>query len=549
MLPTLEHLGGFADLSGASELGEWSKRMRALVMKHILLPARLSFQAASSQKEREDERNFFEYFAHTLQEHLGNSSSLHSLTTTSASSLQSMNGALVMFFDIAALSVPRNDAKTRRAEQAWLRQLFKTLSSGLEAYWKLSSSPGARKLCALGIRNLLNRAVELDVSLDVSTVQLLIEQWSTLLNNEVTSVDWSLISLCIANNAEVFVAPVAGDSQGAYTYRPPNKYLVALFSKLKTTWLGKNQDWEITKQELTQNITIPLLQAFVKARDLLGFFEHFREQLNTSEESEETGAFQALETGKENLSVNPWEDDELSITAAGLVERNLSNQQIDSVIALLRRRLNSSVNEDGIEFGFGDSVVLDCLLSGCRSEEILEHIEAHFRFLFESLSKVVGKQSEVPDRHRWRLWRTLQTISQSWVAVDEANTWIEPIRETVSLALRNFEEIITATYRGYSDDYRELASLFGFIVSCFPLEENEILLSAPSSMRSLIAKIMLQILDKLDHTTATGANQDVSKTPKISDIAWDGKLSKVQNLNDFFLSCMAQLLQIPTAIR
>ena len=433
MLPVLQILDTYRQSPAQNEeMAEVIKSLEGLLIDHVVLPLRnscLSLAPATEVKKEVSIISFSERMVSLLRSFFPQLESplLRGDWKTDKHLALSI---ISLLFDIAIRCKPRNTPKLRSLENPWLEQLFIKLAKCAETLFPPVSSFRAQKEHVRIIKWMLRKAVDHQVQLSISSTEALLDQASGLFEGisddnigsridleDDNSIEWGLVGLCILNDSDAFVIPSsAGTDNDPYAYRPPNKYLSALLQKITGQVcyesLEEDKDYDI---KLIQVIE-PLCKAFTGARDLSGFLEHWREQLNIVQER------QRCQGNYLDLVPNIWEDERLLLYVAQLVESSLTVGQISRILSTavydLTPCISNVLNDKSLPLA--SLIMLDCVCIGLSRDETFVKLESMTLSVFNLLGLLVLRPSQLSSPHDWRIWRIAAMITDRFSSLRDS---------------------------------------------------------------------------------------------------------------------------------
>lgn len=533
LLPSLQLLHTCRKWSSPEkEMGKVEAILESLLLEHVILPSRASFLESDLSRNHHD----FEP-PKPLNDVIMAAMEDLSLVRATNDSLESQQRLMIklisLLFDVAIRSCSRETPKLRQVEDPWLQQLFTQLSTCAYSFLRPSSSLGAQKCYNRFLEMMLQRAVGHKIRLNIRTIETIIEDASGLFQREsINHVDWSLVSLCLLNDADVFVIPSAIDADAqTYSYRRPNKYLVSLLANLTSKESSRTGDHDL---KLTK-IIIPLFEAFTDARDLTGFIEHWREQLTNSKGEREQ---QCDNEHDSDLVLSIWEDDRLLHAIAKRIQPALTPDQIQSVLATVR---TESVS-------LADVVILDCLYAGC-TEQIHEKLSETTMSIFGILKTLVAESESCPQAVKWRVWRSMTSINENWPMLAGTIHYKRNAHKALLRAFKINKTIGIHKTGGIRPDYAEQLFSFRFITSFASLEDSSWAGLGDFSSRKMLNSAAANILDlKKSFCQQTQDNHSSLREPLVI-LAWDGLSSGVNSIDALYIGCIMQICISSKALR
>ncbi|EAW07511.1 ribosome biogenesis protein URB2 [Aspergillus clavatus NRRL 1] len=297
------------------------------------------------------------------------------------------------FLDIAARSVPRDTFRRQTHEAPWLETLFVAVA---ELAFSIVKQEGLSDHVAEFVvileqlfRVVLNRRVQLSLH-----TLLTHAAYTGLLKDDLSRVEWSLTALLIELGADIFL-PNSG-------LKDSSKLLQALLGKILLQWKAGAPRSDANYHVIKNDIVIPLLRAFLAARDLPSFMQLWYEQLTEVEEA------RIADTSLSLFTV--WEDDDLCNIYSELVRSPLTNA---TAAAQMRAAATEIRNEDGkvstAPNSFAQFVILEAGLRNrsLTGADVMEDVKS---VLFTLAKTLPSKQ---PFHWRWRLWRLARSLLEN----------------------------------------------------------------------------------------------------------------------------------------
>ena len=454
------------------DAGHVSSMLTRLLTDYVILPFRsrnLSDNRQSAQAEAQNTRTFSDELSSALDKRplAPRNADIRADENTK----NHLKGSLLsLLFRQSIKSRPQGIQRLRQSEDLWLEKLYLQLDIVANPIHDPETSSIAHKGYRRLLRQLLEIAVEAKLYLSVSTLQQTLQNASGLFeNHDDQHVDWGIVSLCLSIDADVFVIPKSRDQdESDALYRPPNEYLRHLLRALTNYQMGCIEGDHST----TSNTLILLLDGFVRARDLLGFTQHWREQLShIMNEAENAPLHNCV-----------WDADALQVSVSRHVE-TLATPQVSEII------LNSSkfvtvclqgTNDDKWSW-LQELVILESLLGGIVEEHTLEKLGDEVQSIFVLLTNCLAERKIEHSRYRWRLWRIMTIISERW----STKHGYHKIKFAISTAIRHALRILKklpiwndeslASRLEYLEHYHAFRFIIGFTASDEVLDESSFL--------------------------------------------------------------------------
>ncbi|KAK0941088.1 hypothetical protein LTR29_007365 [Friedmanniomyces endolithicus] len=360
----------------ASDAASESRRtLETLLARHVFSPARLSF-LERHEKQRQYSRSGEPMF---LPVDLGDR--LDSVKSAIASNELAPN-ALPVLLDVALRCAPAVNQRQRTKERPWVESVFATLLNCMVADGKPKDlAQLVDMLAVIGRRAALSKETLLSAVDSYARLPKAGDDSGTG-----DDIEWALIAQVVTFDAS------------AFTTTPHATRLFDALSRAekKAQDVGdpSRQLLDIDSPSLRQRtILVPVLQAFAKGRSLLTFIDIWHKQLLQDLD----GASVWLQFGH---------------SFSDLVETSLTHQQIAETVERLRRSLSSDMAEVAIP---AKTVLLQAILAGIRSSDLLDAIHTDVEALFNELATNFDQYDSAVGSRRWHhSWRLLTTALDLW---------------------------------------------------------------------------------------------------------------------------------------
>lgn len=521
--------------------------LTSLLVKHVALP----FRASSGLVNRNNEqrvvstvvfvdamtmslRNFRFHEPMTNVGSRGDTKTKVHLTIT----------CLSLLFQIASTCRSLDTSASRRAESLWLESLFTQILTCASIVIDTPSSLRTQKDFVRLTKWMLRRALDNKVNLSPTSLESILGTTAGLLDENYGKghVIWSLVSLCLLNDPNVFMIPstTAKDEEG-YSPRTSNKYLIALFTHITEDICKRSSLDDNDYSFKLYKIVIPLLHAFGDARNLIGFIAQWRGQLTIIQERCQP------HMRSKNALLNHmaiWENDTLSRSVASLCETNLTVGQLERLFGQAQQDLDSLGSAVGGLFP--SIVVLDCVVSGCCRKDTLLKLIQPALLVFRSLASISAARPDVVQGYQWRLWRIMTVINDRWslpavpqVPRESAYSAAIVARDLLCLG---HSESVTVDEPEYSDRFHSFSFLLSFAASK-QLDVPDV------SLRDIMVQAIEKVMD-LKEFFCRQLREDhfgVLK-PLDADPEWTGTSYGIKSIDSLYIGCTARLLQSPEAL-
>lgn len=386
-------------------------------------------------------------------------------------------------------------------------------------------SPNSTDPLIRTIKSMLHEALDHNVLLDISMLETLLSIFSGLFSESSGPdiVDWDLVSLVLKINPDVFIR--------LSSPRQSNKFLTTMLTRITKIRFEVSME-DSHESNVITGVVIPLVQAFVHARDLPRFIEHWGKEL--------TCYYQRLEEQAKETSI--WEDSHLSQTIADFVESALTTGQLRQVLLEAQADLTLTESSETIR-PLASLVILDSAISGCTSDAIIENVMGTVQHLYTSLLNLASNDRFTNIPKMWRVWRILTTINIRW-SIPHATPDCKDAEDHV---LRRALRLVD--YDASKCNFTEELHAFYYILSFAAPEKSgtEMLQNSPCQMIRLAVetvmnhqKILIDVLIPED----TVISRRSCSAPQ-----WNGRSNGVKSPELLIMGCQAQVLFSPEALQ
>ena len=558
MLPVLQLLDTCRQRPAPKEeMAEVIRCLEVLLIDHIVLPLRSSFLGLELATEPEHEvslTSFGDRMVSLLRGFLPQPEESFNRVDWKTDK-QLATSMISLLFDIAITCRPRNTAKLRRLENPWLEQLFIQLTRCAETICPPVSAVIAQKDHSRVIKWMLRKAVDHQVQLSISTIKALLDHASGLFGDIQTEtridvesdnqIEWGLVSLCILNDSNTFVIPSSSASKNeTYAYRPPNKYLSALL---------RNITHEVCYELLTEDkdynfkllhVIEPLCNAFIGARDLTGFLEHWREQLCIIQEQQESQGTSF------SLVPSIWEDERLLLYVGQSIELSLTTGQIDRVLSAAACDLAPSIpNVLSDPISLASLIILDCVCAGLFKDETLIKLETVALSVFSLLGVLVSSPSNTSTPHGWRVWRIMARITDRWSSLRDSSVFQRKAHRAICMASELISRISSELKLHDIVDLTGELYAMKFMLKFAALEDSFWEDLRFSSRRKIILAVtkLLDIMEPFCHRISHDRFGTMMRSDAVS--GREQSSLRISPLDEFYFDVIDEIMKSPSILR
>lgn len=270
-------------------------------------------------------------------------------------------------FGIAIRSIQPQGAKRRRPiDETWLQAVFSSLKASMPL--KRVEQNG-KAVCAMVQSAILHK-----VDLELEVLRSVTAEYAVPEGSETS---WELLRLVIQLDANVFLIP--------YTEKDLLRDLLTRVNQISVGVEHAN-----IPKVVVEDVVLPLMEAFAKARDLTGFMHHWLAQLIEVEESRKVLSLSSSEV------FGVWEDSRLQQQLKELLESSLSINQITQILDWLEIEIVSNPGPV--------SVILQAISGSIAGEEVVDAVNLRcYHIMFDN-----GISDSLGDQYKWRSWSILR---------------------------------------------------------------------------------------------------------------------------------------------
>ena len=441
--------------------------------------------------------------------------------------------------------------KAGLAREKYLRRLFNIFKACLDSTKEAQDQTVAHKDHSYWdeLELLLEQAARAQIELSAEVIHLILDELIVFDSDNEPRFGLKAIGLCLQTNSDIFVAPVRGVQNAENAHRSANTYLTVLLSKLSRLF------WRVSKsesqlEEMTSSIATCLLKTFCEARDLAGWLEHAREQLNESYKLRPSLDLDTDATLPVLKHQNVWDSRTLFAKSADLIETNLSIGQVETRISNIQARLERHGGTEN-HVGPGDVEVLDCLLCGCQSEDRIAKIAPLAKAVFLQISEACSAgASAISEEQRWRLWRILTVINFKWSFSGSIEPWLEMVHKAATQGLKMFVKQMDPIAICTASDSLECSYIFGFLLSLLHLSPWLDKSNTSPSFEDILHQCTQGLILKAARTNEAGISMLIAGEEfRLIESEDPKSASPLGNVAPLHASCVQQLLQTSGALR
>ena len=517
--------------------------IETLLAVHIILPSRNAFIHGTRSPKGNEEvptavlQELLTPLAEAVSEELKASPSL--------AKMSSLIGTIPLLFSVAVKHGELNTPKQRIAESPWLRAFFFQLAECAIFNFPVSQPIGSADHCLDVLEDMLRVAVGCKLVLDVSILQSIV-----LFLTGVTGVGsqpgvrWNLISLCIENDPHFVIALPAKNNPSESTAALNTDVLDCILVKL--TRLGF-KDCDLDSREygvMLRGVILPLLHGFVRARNLSGFIDVWKQQIILWERTKASYLESQLLS---NYATSIWEDEALLQAVSEGVEVALTEGQILRILqqGLTGKNSLGDHESSNVAETMAEITILDCFINGIKMESTTLALKNQLMMLLESFS--VANEEGLSESYSWRIWRILATAARYWSSNDLGSPTSTALLAIRVRAQEQLQSSVAVTAQGLQMPASYAKALFAF----------HFLITSPGSFgRSgydaslpliLAVQTIVDSMRRFADSMFEGKGDGIDRSEPF--VAWDGQRCSLKTQYILTLACAAQLALAPETMR
>lgn len=429
LLPTLQlaeslshmHLP-HAGLQPARALDIAMQVLDKLVSRHLLVPSRAAFFAA---RHDESEKGDAARDASMLSSSLGplravllQVAQIEVAGEEIPAQLASASKAIGYLLDLAIRASPSKTPKARLAERPWIQAVFTSLAECVGCPLGAPPQFPTSGVAVVALESALEVLQLHRITIDSAILKDLFWHHCGVKypEGQKNEVHWPLIAALIELDASIFVTEARSTSKN--TKELPNdltEFLFTLISEAQFEGKGfadvqEDSDLDMpdadsvvvkakpatSRDFVLARVVTPIMSAFSKNRNLLGFMRRWDDQLVSSYKSANRKALKE-KTGP------IWEDRSLTNTTTELLEQSLTQDQIATLVQEHTRRLDvlnaALVSQEDGDFNVrklapykkacASAVIIPAILQSIDSDDTVAGLRSQLHSLFVSYTKRV----------------------------------------------------------------------------------------------------------------------------------------------------------------
>ncbi|KAE8333535.1 Urb2/Npa2 family-domain-containing protein [Aspergillus sergii] len=398
------------------------------------------------------------------------------------------------FFDIACRSVPRDTFRRQTHDAPWLETLFVAIAELAFSIVKAENTTTYLPEFVGVLERLFRIALDRNVQLSLHTL-LTHASYTGLHRDGLSQVEWSLTALLIELGADIFL-PNSGLSNST-------QLLDALLKKINLHWRSGASQTGGSHETIKNGVLIPLMRAFMSARDLATFMQLWYEQLIEVEEARSQDSSLGLFT--------VWEDDDVCNVYGDLMRSPLTHTNASAQMHAAATEIRA---EDGkVSKSAGAYAQFVILEAGLRNRDL--YATDSYDDLVSIIETLKSTLSSKQHLHwRWRLWRLARSLLENNVHYTDS---------TLAATIMGLVEAAAKSIKRHQKDRMQKL--------CAPLECFEayrftvtaISVSAKSSYTDEFNTLTKDIAEFIESSSG-------KSTPQPNNSPWNGRVDTLDSM-------------------
>ncbi|KAF2743574.1 hypothetical protein M011DRAFT_451135 [Sporormia fimetaria CBS 119925] len=425
--------------AGDSLLRTSIEDLEKLLGRHLFSPARYTFFGSANAEKKDAESS------HGTADQLRSSLEPLRAKILQASQIQDSSIAIPEDFmqlfdviprllDLAIKLSPSRTPKTRTAERPWIQAVFVALAECADCPLEAPRYPVP--LAAIEtLQKLLGVLRRHDVSIDSEVIADMFWYHTGVKYSliEAKDIHWSLIAALVSADPDTFVtasAPSstnAGDGRGDLTKVLFDQVSTACRNHVRCSHIdamdidsgarteaSPEDDFAADPERplhetILASVVVPIMSAYARNRDLLGFIDRWYAQLSQNAEA-------PSRVPLSELIPNIWEDRILDVKLKELLEQSLTLTQIVGLFkihvgAVEPDAINArSTDADSLSRAHSSMVIMRALLWSVNADDTIASLHSHLESLLDSYTNLVREESYRKDIDLTLCWITLCRI-------------------------------------------------------------------------------------------------------------------------------------------
>ncbi|KAF2438964.1 hypothetical protein P171DRAFT_436338 [Karstenula rhodostoma CBS 690.94] len=361
-----------------------------LIAKHVLIPSRTAFFNARSEKDTPQHNGKAELFSSSLEPlsaKLLQAAQIQDSGVDMPAYFTPLFAAVPHLLHLVIRSSPARSPKARTTEKPWIQASLATLAQcvGCELAPPEFAAPSAS---IAAVEACLTILASYDVNIDTQVLRDIFWFHSGLKYplHQKRSVNWSLIAALVENDSSIFLADPKTASSSPE--ERPDDLAAFLFEHISTAKFESCEMYDDDRMEVddqaviiaavqetsqvfprenaVKKIIVPIVHAFSRNRQLLGFIELWDTELRRT--------VPASRDPLAELHPRVWQDRHLLLALAEIFEQSLTLTQITTLFQKHAERLEQYTKKHPAK-ALSSAVITQAMLRSIKSDEIIDALQ------------------------------------------------------------------------------------------------------------------------------------------------------------------------------
>lgn len=515
-----------------------------LLARHLIAPSRAAFFADASTEHGPTDSKTRK--ANALSSHLGSlqakllqAAQIEDAGEALTPEFLSLFNAIPHLLDLVIRASPSRTPRGKLVERPWIQATFASLAECAGCSLNAPPTHVTRRTSIIALEGALRILQLNNVSIDFEMLKKLLWYNCGIRHPEhyEENVHWTLIASLIELDPSGFVTELKSTSKSVQEHQSDLVLTEFVFAQISAAEFSGHgfADGAVVVEEaapddqhddynhqnkarpirtmILEQIIVPILSAYARNRNLLGFIRRWDHQLVRSYSYENQ---KALQEGQYHI----WEDRIIAKALSGLFEQSLTQGQIAALIQEHANRMTElgDAMDTGLEENLdvkrlsaykgasSSSVIIPAVLQSIQSDEIVEGLKPHLHSLLWSYASWVQDDRYSHSRLAFSWFTLCQLLTKLWpsdlqsspeLQIELLHPLIVHATQVVSSARKNQHE-------SRLDSLARAAAMLFLLEACSCLQpERGSQDQIETSLRKVMNSLSTDGLEQEEHTKMT----------------------------------------------
>ncbi|KAF2111504.1 Urb2/Npa2 family-domain-containing protein [Lophiotrema nucula] len=410
--------------------------MERLLASHLLAPSRSAFFATAAKTEKNDEAvdaTMFAEYLLPLRAKIEQAAEIQDASEPLPTFFKPLFRAIPYLLDLTIKCFPSRTHKSRATGGTWIQGVFVSLAEC--AGCPLEEPKHAVHKSSIEIvEHLINTLATYSLTVHPKILQKYFWFHSGVksLSKQEQAINWSLIAALIKLDANLFLTQPK--SASSTTAELPDDMAQILFDQIssrpaedvipgrssvtspdfmqRASSSGLQQEHTATINStmttVVETIIMPILTAFARNRDLLGYIHRWDAQL--------CGSSPTRRTPFKTLSQSVWRDRKLMLAFKAVFENSLTSHQIVNLFKVHVGRIGTEIPHAPEELttffagAYSSTVIINAIIESLEDDETIENLREHLRSALQNYAISVQDKQYRSNSDIELLWMTISQL-------------------------------------------------------------------------------------------------------------------------------------------